>query len=89
MHDSGWSNQYVYNDSQNFYDFQPNYVKQDYKPSWELAIEKLANTPFSRELEIEKLVNKSKLSWELTIENLIMKWIQKLKTSQWDRQLFC
>ena len=43
LHDYGWYNHCVSNDSLNFYDFQPQPVQYDSKPSWRLDIERLMN----------------------------------------------
>ena len=53
------------NDSSCFYEYQPNCVQFESKPSWELAIEKLANTP-----SLLEDANDSKPPWELAIEKL-------------------
>ena len=66
----GWNNQCAYGDSSYFYDYQPNCARLESKPSWELAIEKLANTPLPWEQANERLANDSKPSWEEAIQKL-------------------
>ena len=42
-----WGNQYAYNISSHFYDYQSKFVQFESKPFWKLAIERLPNTLLS------------------------------------------
>ena len=45
-------------------------VQYEFKSSWRLAIEKLANASLSQKKTSERLANESKPSWEITIKRL-------------------
>ena len=48
----GWDNQCVYSDFSCLHDYQSECVQYESKPSWELAIERLANAYLPWELEV-------------------------------------
>ena len=59
MHACGWDNQCTYStsDSQCYYDYLPECVQYKSKPSWELAIKKLANATSNHSDRIEEMLD--------------------------------